>query len=77
MPELVRKTIQGLGFPSDELSHANTKHDTAGWTRRGEDKWRLPPEQSERAEIRCWAERDFYKIKAASWGGIILNDVIN
>jgi hypothetical protein len=57
----------GVGFKSyaslqafRQMSiNANKYLKTAGWTRRREDKWRLPLEQSERAEIRCWAERFF------------------
>src|SRR3989338_6594022 len=37
----------------------NKHHDMAGWARRREDKWSQSLEQSERAEIRCRAERLF------------------
>ena len=56
MPEFVRKAIQDSGFPSDELSYSINLYNTAGWTRRREDKWSQSLELAERAEIRWWAE---------------------
>ena len=49
MPEFMPRPIQNEGSQSYELIHISQCLETAGWTRRSEDKWRLPLEQSERA----------------------------